>query len=159
MGCFLPRPVGQQILQQHPHPGGPIRQQVGGQHGAGEIQQPDVEGRAWHAQALLAQGRAAQGQDHWQAGQPEPGALAPLPRQQIGLHGGGQQRGLAATAPPLPQPGQQGQQPEWAQQGEIHHGAPRDGLSGRAVLRISRAGQRNRVGQLSSSQASASGQG
>ena len=85
--------------------------------------------------------------------------MAPLPRQQIGLHGGSQQRRLATTAPSLPQPGQQGQQPERAQQSELHHGAPRDGLSGTVALWLSRVGQRNRAGQLSSSQASASGQG
>ncbi len=73
MGRFLLRSVSQQILQQHPHPGGPVWQQIGGQHGAGEIQQPDVEGRAGNTLTLLTQGRAAQGQDQRQAGQPEPG--------------------------------------------------------------------------------------
>ena len=53
------------------------------QHGVGEIQQPDIERRAADGLALLAQGRAGQGQDHRQAGEPEPGSGAALARQQI----------------------------------------------------------------------------
>ncbi len=51
---FVREGLGQHILQQQAHPGCPVRQQIGGQHGAGEIQQPDVEGGGCNGLALLA---------------------------------------------------------------------------------------------------------
>ena len=119
MGRVLPRYVGQHLLQSQSHPGCPVRRQILCQHGVGEIQQPDIKGRARHGETLLAQGGARERQDHRQTGKPAPGDDPMAARQQIGLHGRGEQAGIA-PAPPLPQPGEQGQQPEGAQQGQLH---------------------------------------
>ena len=96
---ILPRYVGQHLLQSQPHPGCPVRRQILCQHGVGEIQQPDIEGRArmgrlcWRRAGPEAPGSPA---DRQASARDGPMAA----RQQIGLHGRGEQAGIAAAPPP-----------------------------------------------------------